>query len=309
MTASFHPRESAGGTLRTAVILAGGRATRFGDLSALLPKSMFVVSPFDTALSRLLNQLIEARISRIIVSTLPAYAPLLTEFVQAYCRARLDDTLRRNHTISVFSNQRHKDGPIAGLIEVLRRYASEQYLVCLADILFESNPMPKLLELGSASPITVVVSEHRPERGGVVFEGASGHVERFSYKPTPRLENTTMWNWTGTSLISNSVVHACIQAAQEMRDLAPLESLFQALVDRQFHCAVATTGEFHNLNTYDELVLCQQRLSPARKELNAMPPVAVLTANSPAAQSLNLSGSDDSQMAPAQATQEGAPEV
>ncbi len=265
MTASFHPGESAGGTHTTAVILAGGRATRFGDLSALLPKSMFVVSPFDTVLSRLLNQLVAARVSQIIVSTSPAYAPLLTEFVHAYCRARLDDTLRRYHTISVFSNQRHEDGPIAGLIEVLHRHASEQYIVCLADILFESNPMPKLLEKGATSPITVVVSEHRPERGGVVFEGTSGHVERFSYEPTPRLEDTRTWNWTGASLFNNPVAQACILASQDMRDLAPLETLFQYLVDRQVNCALATTGEFYNLNTYDELVLCQQRLSLQEK--------------------------------------------
>ena len=148
MTASFHSAESDGGTFTTAVILAGGRATRFGDLSALLPKSMFVVSPYDTALSRLLSQLVAAGISQIIVSTLPVYAPMFTEFVNAYCRTRLDDTLRRYHTISVFPNQRHEDGPIAGLIEVMQRHASERYLVCLADILFESNPMPELLEEG-----------------------------------------------------------------------------------------------------------------------------------------------------------------
>jgi hypothetical protein len=125
--------------------------------------------------------------------------------------------------------------------------------------------MPKLLEEGAASPITVLVSEHCPERGGVVFEGTSGHVERFSYEPTPRLEHAKIWNWTGASLISKPVTQACILAAQDMRNLAPLEALFQCLIDRHVNCAVATTGDFYNLNTYDELMLCQQRLSQQEK--------------------------------------------
>ena len=87
---------------------------------------------------------------------------------------------------------------IAQAINLCRRYVDDEegFAVCLGDNIFERNVI--LSEYAGEMPAQIVVKQvHDPERFGVVFCNAYGHIQRFEEKPQKLDNQNTPWAITG----------------------------------------------------------------------------------------------------------------
>jgi NDP-sugar pyrophosphorylase family protein len=234
----------------TAVVLAGGSSSRIGNLGRILPKCLLAVSVSETLLSRLLTQLTEAAVEEIVVSTTVQFAPLLREFIAGY----ISETTQLNLTvpkISVFSNDGHSLGPCIALINVLRNFAANRFLVCLSDIYFYENPFAYFLSAETKNDVALLGSQYESDRGGVMIVDYDA-VVRLSYLPlnsTPHQH--TVLNWTGTAWINEAAKQTIVRANFELTD-APLESLFILLMASGHPLTVRIAGKFVNVNRFDD---------------------------------------------------------
>ena len=156
------------------LILAGGSGTRFGRLGQVMPKPLMTISITQTPLSRLLDQLAVLPRAGVVVSTAPIWSPSLTSFVERYSSTASSCMGSCGPDIRVEVNPAHAAGPVSALDYLVRRHPSRDYLVCLSDIVFVSNPFAQFA--GGIFRNSVLAAPLQARRGGVVAS-TSGIVE------------------------------------------------------------------------------------------------------------------------------------
>src|SRR5262245_43046471 len=231
------------------LILAGGDGTRIGRLGRLLPKPLMAISPQQTPLSRLLDQLLSLPHAHAIVSTAPAWSSYLTAFVERYVLHR-ERNGTGNPDLTVEINAAHAVGPISALSYLAERYNSEHYLICLADIVFLTNPFARFTS--GMFKNAVVTAPFEADRGGVAASRAGTLHEIFHHDAEcafdQGLEHS---NWTGL---------ACLPAAALKTHAGPhdqvLEEMINAHVAQGSRVEVCEGPQFINMNGPNDLRRC-----------------------------------------------------
>jgi NDP-sugar pyrophosphorylase family protein len=143
-------------TDRTAVVLAGGTASRFGSVGKILPKPLFPISVRHTLLSRTVEWLFLGGCSRIIVSTTPAQYAIVAWHTTRFCELFKPKPPLFFPRIEVFPNDKHADGPIHALASAAAWSGERSVLFCLSDICFLANPFARLTRKHLAKVQTAV---------------------------------------------------------------------------------------------------------------------------------------------------------
>jgi NDP-sugar pyrophosphorylase family protein len=242
----------------TAIVLAGGKGSRIGEIGSLVPKAMLAVSSDETLLSRLLDQLIFARVQRIIISTSRQYGAILSYFLENYLARRNRNCVEPPRNINIFVNKSHDVGPIPALNTVVRENKSPSYLLCLSDIFFVRNPFVGLQPLLDSGLNSLLVTKYVPGRGGVVV-AKSGCVTRISksHPQEMRQSSSKLYNWTGSAIFRSDVAkYLCEFAASA--GTSPLEEVFNFALLHSCCLSVSLVNDFVNVNKFHELLECQR---------------------------------------------------
>ncbi len=216
------------------VILAGGVASRFGAVTQVLPKCFLPVSADETLITRLLGQLRQAGLTKVVISTSPQWFPVFEALIGCH------------HAASVLSNPAHAAGPLAALREAIRQIEEPRLLLALPDIFFRENPFRELASAGgSATLIGCPVDQvNNPPSSGFLTI-AQGMVEALAYRQPPvRLDAF----WPGVALFHKSDAVPLLESTVE----GPIENLVAAAMARGVDFAFAPCGPFQNINTMEE---------------------------------------------------------
>lgn len=254
------PMVEAGSRANTqVVILAGGQAQRLGKLGGILPKSLLPVSSTQTLLSRLLDQLIEARFENIVVSTSDVSLPLMRSFVDRYVAWQQTKCSAAASGLVVFNNPEHKSGPLHALAEVLVRFPAHRYLLCLGDIFFTTNPFLQRQgiqdERFDENYLFIwprPLDECLPTSGTVWVEGL--WVKSLSYQGGVDAKGCKYLtaSWSGSALFGSSVKEELLTYLRTNRGEI-LEDFFNYSISLGRTYAGLEVEAFVNINCFEDL--------------------------------------------------------
>ena len=216
--------------MRSGVIIAGGRSTRFGDADK-------AVAPLaGTPMTRRVADRLEPVVDELVVNCRPDQREAIDEALAGY-----------EPQYSFALDQEEDQGPMAGIRDGLRGAAGEHAVVVACDMPFVDPAVVNYLFdrcSGAVSPPAGNEDVGEPPYDAAVPKLSDGWYQTTQavYRPGPMAD-------------------AC-DAALERGDrkiLAPLEALDWAVVGDDELPGEGTT--FDNVNTQDELEAAEQRLS------------------------------------------------
>ena len=136
-----------------ALILNSGMGSRMGVLTSEHPKCMTEISPRETILSRQLNQLCEAGLKQVVITT-----GLFEDVLKAYCES-LDLPLE----YTFVHNPDYRTTNYIYSIYLAREYLDDDILLMHGDLVFENEVLDMVLESGT-SCMTVSTTLPLPEK-------------------------------------------------------------------------------------------------------------------------------------------------
>ena len=177
--------------LRTALLLAAGRGTRLGALTAGIPKPLLKVAG-KPLLAHIIEGLTKAGLGRFVVVT-----GYLGEQVESWCADF--DAAQRNVTIRTV-RQPELDGT-GGAMLVARGLLSdeERFIFGWGDILMDPGNYPRFVSQSGRVDCDLLLAVNEmddPWRGAAVYFDAELRVERLVEKP-PLGTSSTRWNNAG----------------------------------------------------------------------------------------------------------------
>jgi NDP-sugar pyrophosphorylase family protein len=235
-----------------AIIMAGGKSSRFGALGQLLPKCLFPVLPDQTLLTRLADQMRLAGITQAAVCCSPDNAALIKPFLDGY-RATSNQS---GVDLKAISCPNSRGGPLPALQEALQSVSARWYLMCLADIFFDQAPFGAFAsQLEDNKPFdgclltgTDLTSRNGCGTGAVACEGPV--VRAISYRPFGPAQSIAgpSRRWSGSFFFRDKLVSDLSEHLGEYQQ-APLENWVQGLLDRGAQCRWLEAGPFVNVNS------------------------------------------------------------
>ena len=237
-----------------AVIMAGGKGSRFGMLGQILPKCLFPVGR-QTLLTRLADQLRCAGVRQIAVGCSPENISIIGPFLEKY-RTAAGLTAGSLKAVSCANSSL---GLLPALADVLSSMPAQRYLVCLGDIYFTRYPFGGLApdfaaEGFSPGCLLTGTDEICPNGLGTGSVACAGSdVCAVSYRPldSTLLQGRQLRCWTGTFFF-------CGELADDLREhlaeygQAPFEDWIQGLLDRGARLRWLDAGPFLNVNSTAE---------------------------------------------------------
>ena len=234
-----------------AVILAGGKGSRFGVLGQVLPKCLLPLPGGETLLTRLIGQLEQADIRRVAVCCSPDGAPLVESFLE-HRREAGGPTRGQLWAVPCEASGL---GPLPALAEVLSAVSAPRYLLVLADVVYAKGPFavvtrPSSEETHEDGVLLCGADQLAADGAGTGFVRCSGtRALAISYRsvPPPRSPPGDLRWWSGGFCFRRRLVADLQEHVAAYRD-APLEDWIQGLLDRGARCECIDTGPFVNVN-------------------------------------------------------------
>jgi NDP-sugar pyrophosphorylase family protein len=238
-----------------AVIMAGGKGSRFGEFGRKLPKCLFPLPGEHTLLTRLMRQLHCSGIHRVTVCCSPENHAVVAAFLEAY-RAKNECPGAQIKAVACASTRL---GPLPALAETLSTVSAGWYLVCLGDIFFAEAAFDSfcgaLAQDSSADGFLLTGTEETSRAGsGTGAVACKGTVVRaISYRPFPpeQVVSAQVRYWTGAVFFHAKLVDDLRSHLGEYRE-QPLETWLQGLLTRGSRFALIEAGPFVNVNSMRE---------------------------------------------------------
>lgn len=238
-----------------AVIMAGGKGSRFGEFGRKLPKCLFPLPGEQTLLTRLIRQLHCSRIHRITVCCSPENHSVVAAFLDAY-RAKNECPGAEIKAVACVSTRL---GPLPALAETLSTVSASWYLVCLGDIFFAEaafNSFPGAFAQDSSVDgfLLTGTDETSPAGSGTGAVACKGTAVRaISYRPFPpeQIVSEEMRYWAGSVFFHANLADDLRRHVDEYRE-EPFETWLQGLLTRGSRFALIEAGPFVNVNSMRE---------------------------------------------------------
>jgi NDP-sugar pyrophosphorylase family protein len=236
----------------TAAIFCGGENLRLGRLSGIQAKTL--LAAYDTPLIwRLIDQLRSAGFSTITVSTTPRFELEITEAISCYLRSTPND-----QRIQVVASVAQEHGVLFGLRDVLDMGSARNFLFCLGDIFFLSNPFlsirPHITSEYDCLGVAPLIVEEEVGLGGLVYQD-QGRIHNVVERPGKICKGSPM-RWSGTALVERSRALTDIDAfLLDSEADSPAGEFFEFQCARGNHLECVTGPDFVNVNSPDHLLL------------------------------------------------------
>jgi len=237
-----------------AVILAAGRGTRMGALTASTPKPLLPLQG-RPIITHILDGLAGAGVTRAAVVT-----GYLGEQIEAHLG---DGTAHGLHL--VYRRQTTADGTARALTLVRDLVGDAPFVLSWGDVIVEPHVYRTVIDTFRAQPADLVLTVNPvddPWRGGAVYVDDAWRVTRLVEKP-PRGTSTTPWNNAGIFVFSPTIFPYVDRLAPSARGEYELPQAIAAmLADGRVVRAVPVRGFWSDLGTPDDLAAAQDRFVP-----------------------------------------------
>jgi UDP-N-acetylglucosamine diphosphorylase / glucose-1-phosphate thymidylyltransferase / UDP-N-acetylgalactosamine diphosphorylase / glucosamine-1-phosphate N-acetyltransferase / galactosamine-1-phosphate N-acetyltransferase len=244
------------GDMTTAVVLAAGRGTRMGVLTAATPKSLLAVAG-RPIIEHVLGGFAAAGVRRAVV---------VTGYRGDAIEAALGNGARLGMEIA-YRRQEHADGTARAVLLAEALVGGAPFALSWGDVLVPRGFYAELIEAFARRPCDAQVAVNEvddPWRGAAVYVGRDGRVERLVEKPAAGT-STTHWNNAGVLMLTALVFDYARRLPASPRGEYELpQALAQMVRDGCDVRAVPVRGPLSDVCTPEDL--------HAAQELFAAPP-------------------------------------
>ncbi len=232
-----------------AVILAAGRGTRMGALTANTPKPLLALQG-RPILEHILLNFRAAGVTDFVLVT-----GYLGEQIEAYF-GNGDRLGLRIH----YRRQEHANGTAGALLMVRDLIAAEPFAMSWGDVLIEPHAYAAILGKFAPGTTDAVLSVNHvddPWRGGAVYVDETDRITRIIEKP-PRGTSTTHWNNAGVFVLAPRAWSYIDRIEpSERNELELPQALGTMVADRCHVVAHRLSGFWSDLGTPEDLAAAQ----------------------------------------------------
>lgn len=236
-------------SIDTAVVLAAGRGTRMGALTAATPKPLLPVAG-EPIIARVLRGLARGGVRRAVVVT-------------GYLGARIEAALGDGRALGLsltYRRQETPDGTARALLQVEDLVAGAPFALSWGDILVPIAFYAELLDGFARRPCDACIAVNAvddPWRGAAVYVDADWRVERLEEKP-PRGTSTTGWNNAGVMALAPVALDYARRLAPSPRGEYELpQAVAQMVRDGRVVRAAPVRGPWSDVGTPADLAAAQ----------------------------------------------------
>ncbi len=246
--------------ITTAVLLAAGRGSRLGDLTAATPKPMLEIAGAPL-ISHIVDSLADASVTHFIIVT-------------GYMSQKIEDWaniyLRRNPGLKIKTiRQPRLDGTGGAMLTVRDLLTTEtRFVFGWGDILIDAENYRRFLDCARAEEYDLMLAINRvedPYRGAAVYlsDADSTRVERLVEKP-PRGTSQTNWNNAGLFAADSTVFDYLGRLAPSPRgELELPDAIAHMIDDGRVVRAIDIRGFWSDIGTPRDLELARRQFNPA----------------------------------------------
>jgi len=183
--------------IRCAVLLAAGRGTRMGALTADRPKPLLEVAG-RPLLEHIIAGLVQCGVERVVI-------------VIGYLGEQIEQRLGGGHRVGCrvdYCWQRQTDGTARALLQAAPMIGAEPFILSWGDILVYPRFYGELVAAFTARPCEVLLAVNAvedPWRGAAVYVDDDWRVIRVEEKPR-RGRSTTRWNNAGIHVLTAAIL-------------------------------------------------------------------------------------------------------
>ena len=225
-----------------AVLLAAGRGSRLGELTASFPKALLEVGG-RPILFRILDGLVAAGIRDIVVVTGHA-GDLLAEATGS--GERWGGRISYRHQESI-------DGTARAAALAREHMGERPFFIGWADIVVEPANYLRVIEASEATGASLAVNEvDDPTAGAAVYFDGAGVVTRIVEKP-PRGTSSTKWNNAGLAVLPPTIWPFSEALEPSPRGEYELPQAVAAFAERHPIKAVPLEGPWFDVGTPESL--------------------------------------------------------
>ncbi|MDX2167148.1 MAG: sugar phosphate nucleotidyltransferase [Deltaproteobacteria bacterium] len=243
--------------MTSAVVLAAGRGSRMGALTATTPKPLLAVAG-RPLIAHVLGGLAAAGVRRAVV---------VTGYLGAQLEAALGDGSALGLALT-YRRQQQADGTARALLLAADALDDAPFVVCWGDILVPAGFYGEFVARFAARPCDAQLAVNAvddPWRGAAVYVDADGRVTRLEEKP-PRGSSTTGWNNAGIMLFTPLVLDYARRLTPSARGEYELpQAVTQMVRDGRHVTAVPVRGPWSDVGTPDDLAAAQALFAGAAR--------------------------------------------
>ena len=241
--------------METAVVLAAGRGTRMGVLTASTPKPLLPVGG-QPIISHVLRGLAAAGLRR---------AAVITGYLGEQIEAALGDGAGLGLQIS-YCRQTQAEGTARALLLAEALVGPAPCVVSWGDILVPPAFYAELAAAFAARPCAALLAVNRvddPWAGAAVYADADGRVTRLVEKP-PRGTSTTQWNNAGIMAFAPQVFDYARAVPRSPRGEYELpQAVARMIADGQLVRALPVRGPWSDVGTAADLAAAEHLFAAA----------------------------------------------
>jgi dTDP-glucose pyrophosphorylase len=240
--------------MTTAVVLAAGRGTRMGALTAATPKPLLPVAG-RPIIEHVLSGFAGAGVRRAVI---------VTGYLGAAVEAALGDGARLGLELA-YCRQEQPDGTARALLLAEPLIADEPFALSWGDILVPRPFYAEFLEAFARRPCDAQLAVNAvddPWRGAAVYVDDDWRVQRIEEKP-PRGTSRTGWNNAGVLMLTRLAFAYARRVAPSPRGEYELpQAIAQMVRDRRAVRAVPVRGPWSDVGTPADLAAAQTLFAP-----------------------------------------------
>jgi NDP-sugar pyrophosphorylase family protein len=236
--------------LRKAVVLAAGRGTRMGSLTADLPKPMLPVGG-RPMLEHVLQGLHTAGIKQFLL-------------VVGYRREVIENHFRTSPFAIEYRLQERVDGTGSAARLARDFIRHEPFLLTFGDILVEPSAYTRCMDelRDSTAAVLGVKDVDDPWRGAAVYADGDGRITRVIEKP-PQGTSTTRWGSAGLYTMRPLAFRYLDKLQPSERGEYELTSIFEVMLQDGLELRIGPVeGEWRDLGSPQELAAANAELAP-----------------------------------------------
>ena len=240
----------------TAVILAAGRGTRMGALTATIPKPLLPLHG-RPIIEHIITGLCRAGVRDLVI---------VTGYLGEHIEAHLGDGARLGVRIA-YRRQARPDGTARALLLARDAVGEQPFVVSWGDVIVDPDNYAALLAEFRRVPCDVLLTLNAtddPWRGAAVYVDDAWRVTQLVEKP-PRGSSRTPWNNAGVFVATAALWSYAERLELSARGEYELPQAIAAMVAGG--CVVRALplrGAWSDLGTPEDLVAAERRASPGR---------------------------------------------